>query len=126
LGNITNQLINDEDLGGSAHMQFTRVKIEVLMPEGYIALLRNKLNEAAVIRQGNYDHVISYSHVHGYWRPLEGAVPFEGEEGEISHGTECLVTFKTHCNNVPAVKEIIEDIHPYEEPVYHVIPLMDV
>ncbi|UTR13221.1 divalent cation tolerance protein CutA [Salipaludibacillus sp. LMS25] len=107
-------------------MHITYVKIEVLMPEGYIALLRNKLNEAAVIRQGNYDHVISYSFVHGYWRPLEGAEPFEGEEGEISHGTECLVTFKTHYNNVSTVKGIIEDIHPYEEPVYYVIPLMDV
>jgi len=43
----------------------------VLLPEEYIEMLRNELNDIGVLTVGNYNNVVSYSVVKGYWRPLE-------------------------------------------------------
>lgn len=96
----------------------------MLIPERYIASLRNRLNEAGILTVGNYDNVISYSEVKGYWRPLEGANPYDGEIGNVSSGTECKMEFRCQLQRVDAVKTIIKAIHPYEEPIINVIPLL--
>ncbi|MEH7239496.1 cytochrome C biogenesis protein [Bacillus sp. JJ1562] len=100
------------------------VKVEVLLPEEYIEELRNKLNDIGVLTVGNYDNVVSYSVVKGYWRPLEEANPFNGSKGEISFGTECKMEFRCLMKNIEEVKELIISIHPYEEPVINVIPIL--
>lgn len=100
------------------------VKVEVLLPEEYIEKLRNKLNNIGVLTVGNYDNVISYSIVKGYWRPLEKAKPFNGSKGEISFGTECKMEFRCLIKNMKEVKEEIKNVHPYEEPVINFIPIL--
>lgn len=105
-------------------MEFEFVKIEVLLPEEYIEKIRSKLNEIGVLTVGNYDNVISYSVVKGYWRPLEKATPFSGTKGEISFGTECKMEFRCLKKNIVEVKKLIKGNHPYEEPVINVIPLL--
>ncbi|MCL1631979.1 hypothetical protein M3N64_08460 [Sporolactobacillus sp. CPB3-1] len=57
-------------------MAFDRCKIEVFIPEDYIAPLRNRLNTLSILTVGNYDHVIPYSKVKGYWRPQKLSVQF--------------------------------------------------
>ncbi|WP_424955123.1 hypothetical protein [Jeotgalibacillus salarius] len=47
-------------------MNFDYVKLEVLLPEETIVPLRNRLNDAGILRIGAYDHVISYTHTKGY------------------------------------------------------------
>ncbi|OEH94171.1 divalent cation tolerance protein CutA [Bacillus solimangrovi] len=101
------------------------VKVEVLIPEVFIDELRTELNNIGVLKIGLYDNVMSYSEVKGYWRPLEGATPFDGEVGEISTGTECKVEFHCLYEEINNVKKVINDIHPYEVPVVYVIPLLD-
>jgi len=105
-------------------MEFTFVKIEVLLPEGYIEILRNKLNEMGILAVGKYDHVLSYSLVKGSWRPLEGAKPFNGNTGEICFGTEYTMEFRCLYEKIEEVLSIINSIHPYEEPIIHVLPLL--
>ncbi|MFT8311357.1 MAG: cytochrome C biogenesis protein [Sporolactobacillus sp.] len=105
-------------------MEFKACKIEVLIPESYIASLRNQLNEAGILKVGKYDNVISYSEVKGYWRPLEGAAPYDGEIGKLSAGTECKMEFRCQFEHVDGVKTIIKAVHPYEEPIINVIPLL--
>lgn len=105
-------------------MEFKFVKIEVLLPEEYIEKVRDQLNDIGVLRVGNYDNVISYSHVNGYWRPLEEATPFRGTKGEISFGTECKMEFRCFKKNIEEVKKAIKNVHPYEEPVINVIPML--
>lgn len=100
------------------------VKFEVLVAERYIEVIRNKLNDLGVLTVGNYDHVISYSHVRGFWRPLDKAEPVEGRKGEISHGSECKMEFRCPYEKIEDVKEVIVSIHPYEEPVMYIIPLL--
>lgn len=105
-------------------MEFEFVKVEVLLPEDYIEEIRNQLNDLGVLTVGNYDHVISCTTVKGYWRPLSAATPDEGEKGEISFGSECKMEFRCAKEKMEEVKALIENIHPYEEPVIHMIPLL--
>ncbi|HDX9579267.1 TPA: cytochrome C biogenesis protein [Bacillus pseudomycoides] len=101
-------------------MEVTFVKVEVLIPEEYIETLRNELNEIGILTVGKYDHVISYSSVKGSWRPLEEAQPFNG----TTFGTECKMEFRCLYEKIEEVLSIIKSIHPYEEPVIHVLPLL--
>ncbi|MFD1173962.1 divalent cation tolerance protein CutA [Oceanobacillus picturae] len=105
-------------------MEFEFVKVEVLLPEEYIVELRNQLNDIGILTVGDYDNVVSYSVVKGYWRPLEEANPFNGSKGEISFGTECKMEFKCSLSNIAEVKGLIKRVHPYEEPVINVLPML--
>ncbi|MFU0788504.1 cytochrome C biogenesis protein [Virgibacillus proomii] len=86
--------------------------------------MRDKLNELGVLTIGNYDHVISYSHVNGYWRPLETAQPVHGTKHKINFGVECKMEFKCLYKYITKVNEIIKEYHPYEEPVIYIYPLL--
>lgn len=101
------------------------VKIEVYIPEDYVIRLREGLNNINALRIGNYDNCISITNVTGYWRPLEGANPFDGELNKISKGKECKVEFRCDVKYVEAVLTTIRQIHPYEEPVINVIPVIN-
>ncbi|SEP79211.1 Nif3-like dinuclear metal center hexameric protein [Piscibacillus halophilus] len=106
-------------------MNFNYVKIEVLVPEEYIEKLRNNLNDQGFLKVGNYDHVISFTEVKGYWRPLENSNPYNGDIGDISFGTECKMEFKCLYENMEQAKQIIKSVHPYEEPVINILPLLN-
>lgn len=99
-------------------------KIEVLLPEEIIVELRNQLNSIGVLKVGKYDNVISFSEVKGYWRPLEGSVPYDGEVGKIASGSECKMEFKCLYKEIDKVKQVIKKVHPYEEPIINVFPLL--
>ncbi|MBM0064432.1 YqfO family protein [Alkalicoccobacillus gibsonii] len=106
-------------------MEITNVKVEVLLPEQHIFKLKNKLNDAGLLTIGNYDHVLSYSHTKGYWRPLENSTPFNGKIGEVSFGKECKIEFRCTYSNMKKVEQIIKEIHPYDEPIINFIPLLN-
>ena len=106
-------------------MEFQFVKVEVLLPEEYIENLRNELNNLGVLTVGNYDHVVSYTFAKGYWRPLKESTPFNGTKGKISFGTECKMEFRCLYRDIQEVKNVIKSIHPYEEPIINVIPLLN-
>ncbi|WP_107840442.1 cytochrome C biogenesis protein [Metasolibacillus meyeri] len=101
------------------------VKIEVLLPEEYIEPIRNELNQLGVLTVGHYDHVVSYTVTKGYWRPLETATPYNGGKGEISFGMECKMEFRCNQMKIKKVLETVKSIHPYEEPIINIIPLLN-
>jgi hypothetical protein len=63
--------------------------------------------------------------VRGYWRPLEGAKPFAGRPGEISSADEVKVEFVCRAERAGEAVRLIRGLHPYEEPLIMVIPLMN-
>ncbi|TGB03526.1 cytochrome C biogenesis protein [Halobacillus salinus] len=105
-------------------MNLSHVKFEVLVPEEYIVPLRNLLNENHVLTVGEYDHVVSYTETKGYWRPLESSDPYAGKKNEVAYGSECKLEFQSPFERIEEVKGLIKRIHPYEEPVIHVVPLL--
>lgn len=104
---------------------FKEAKIEVYIPEEYVVRLREELNKANACKIGNYDNTISFSKVKGYWRPLEGSNPFNGEIGSICEGEECKVEFRCKKEYIRNAIKVIKEIHPYEEPVYNIIPVIN-
>ena len=99
-------------------------KLEIFIPESHLALLQETLINLDAGHIGNYDACMSYSHVIGTWRPLEGTHPFSGEIGKISHEQEIKVEVTCRVDDVDRIIEAVKNIHPYEEPVIYAIPLI--
>jgi hypothetical protein len=106
-------------------MDFKEVKIEGYIPEEYINKLREELNAVGACKIGYYDNCMSIMRTWGYWRPLKGSSPFEGKVGEISSGEECKVEVRCKNEYVKDAIKAIKKVHPYEEPVYNIIPLIN-
>ncbi len=101
------------------------VKIEFLVPGEFSEKIRLALGEAGFGRIGRYDHCAAETRVRGYWRPLEGAKPFAGRPGEISSADEVKVEFVCRAESAGEAVRLIRSLHPYEEPLIMVIPLMN-
>ncbi len=106
-------------------MEFQRVKIEILIPAEHVDALREALARAGAGEIGAYDHCTTYWNVHGTWRPQPGAQPFQGTVGQLEHGDEVKVEVIAPVERVKAVLAAIRGVHPYEEPVMHVLPLIN-
>ncbi|MFD3157899.1 cytochrome C biogenesis protein [Haloimpatiens sp. FM7330] len=106
-------------------MEFDIFKIETFIPEEYLKELRKSLNDiGALTIGGNYDNCMSVSKVIGSWRPLAGSNPFEGTVDEISEEEECKVEFCCKREIVKKAVNTIKRVHPYEEPVINIIPII--
>ena len=106
-------------------MNFTEVKIEIYVPIEFVEVLRNGLNEIGACKIGDYDKCASITEVLGYWRSLDGANPYNGTIGEISEGKECKMEVRCKIEYVKNAIKVIKKVHPYEEPVYNIVPLLN-
>jgi hypothetical protein len=61
--------------------------------------------------------------VQGYFRPLPGANPFQGEIGKIQETREAKIEVNCRHELVSEAINVIRRAHPYEEPLVNVIPL---
>ncbi len=102
---------------------FKAVKLEIFIPEEYVDALREALAGAGAGVIGNYDHCATLIHVRGYWRPLPGAAPYNGEMGRVSSAAEAKLEVRCPRERVNAALAAIRQVHPYEEPVINIIPL---
>ncbi|MBQ6111566.1 MAG: divalent cation tolerance protein CutA [Synergistaceae bacterium] len=99
-------------------------KLEIFIPESHLKLLRETLIHCDAGHIGNYDACMSYSHVIGTWRPLNGTKPYIGTEGTISEENEIKAEVTCKVSDVDSIIAAVKKIHPYEEPVINAIPLM--
>ncbi|WP_300366000.1 cytochrome C biogenesis protein [Brachyspira sp.] len=106
-------------------MNIKKVKIEIYIPAEYTQKLREALNNIGALGVGNYDNVMSVTTITGYWRPLKGANPFDGKVNEISKATEDKVEFATDTKNIENIIKVMKEVHPYEEPIINIIPLLN-
>ena len=102
---------------------FTDVKLEVFIPQEYALKIRDELSKVGVGRIGSYDHCVAVYPVKGYYRPLPGADPFEGEIGKITEVAEYKVEVNCKRELVNEAMKVIRSVHPYDEPLVNVIPL---
>lgn len=107
------------------NIEVKEVKMEIYIPEELIETLRDALADIGLCRVGNYSHVISYQHTKGYWKPLEDSHPYHGTKGEICSGSEAKMKIRCPLERVTEAMRIIREIHPYEEPLINIIPLID-
>ncbi len=101
-------------------------KLVFFVPESHAEEGKAAVFAAGAGRQGDYDSCCWQSSGQGQFRPLAGAQPFVGESGRLEQLAELRV--ETLCS--PAqMGEIIAALrrsHPYEEPAFDVIALVDV
>lgn len=107
-------------------MNFEIFKIETFIPEEYVELLREALNQVnALSIGGNYDNCMAISKVKGSWRALDGSKPFKGNIGEICESEECKVEFCCIKSILKTAINTIRKVHPYEVPVINIIPILN-
>jgi hypothetical protein len=103
--------------------EFAYCKLEIFLPEDSLDAVRQALQKVDAGHIGRYDCCLSYSPVIGCWRPLEGAEPYLGSVGEVSAERELKVEVVCPTQRVDQTVEAVKQVHPYQEPVIHVIPL---
>jgi hypothetical protein len=103
--------------------KFTHVKLEIFVPQEYSLKLRDELAKIGVGRVGNYDHCVAITPVQGYYRPLPGAEPFDGEIGKITETAERKLEVNCERGLVEQAIKVIRSVHPYEEPLVNIVPL---
>lgn len=102
---------------------FSRLKLEIFIPESALSALRTALQSVDAGHIGNYDCCMSYSPVIGTWRSLAGAKPYVGSAGQISNEIELKVEVVIDIQRYDETIKAIRRVHPYEEPVINAIPL---
>lgn len=103
-----------------------KAKIEVFLPHEFVESVLDALHAVGAGHVGEYDHCASITAVSGYWRPLESSHPYNGTKGQLMFGTESKLEVLCPVNLVSRAVEAIRKVHPYEEPIINVIPLLDV
>lgn len=106
-------------------MKFSTVKIEVYLPAQTLPLLQRELDRRGLCRVGAYSHVMAVVNNTGYFKPLDGSCPYVGEPGALCAEPELKAEFPCPADRVEEAVEAIRAVHPYEEPVWYVIPVLN-
>ena len=107
-------------------MEFSYCKLEIFLPEDHLPSLRQALQKVDAGHIGQYDSCLSYTPVTSCWRPLAGTHPYLGRVGELCTQPEIKVEVTCLTHNLEPTLTAIKAVHPYEEPVINVIPLLAV
>lgn len=100
-------------------------KLEIFIPKTHLSQLQSTLQKVDAGHIGNYDSCLSYSEVTGAWRPLDNAHPYSGKLNEISEEKELKIEVRVEIKNLDKTIKAIKEVHPYEEPVINIIPLLN-
>jgi hypothetical protein len=103
--------------------KFTDVKLEIFVPQEHALQLRDELGKIGVGVIGNYDHCVALTPVRGFFRPLPGANPSEGQVGKVNEVAEYKLEVNCRRELVKEAIKVIQSVHPYKKPLINVIPL---
>ncbi len=113
-------------------------QISVFVPEGGVEKTRNEegkipqsfvdrvlkaMHEAGAGVIGDYQHCASKYEVQGQFIPSKGSSPFIGKQGNLEVLSEVKIEMLCEEMYLSAVLRAMINAHPYETPVYSVIPL---
>ncbi len=96
--------------------------IEVSVPPEALDGLMDAIDEVLEPLYPGYSRCFSYFPSKGTWRTEPGSHPYNGKEGEITTADEYRLRFVCREKDLKAVLEVIDRVHPYEEPAVDVIP----
>lgn len=102
-----------------------RDKIVVHVPVEHAEAVRTALTEAGAGAIGDYDSCTSTTATEGRFRPLEGASPVVGSVGDLEVVTEARVEAVLPRARRTAVVRALLAAHPYEEPAFDLVELVD-
>ena len=91
---------------------FQCLKLEIFIPKSHFSQLQEVLQRVDAGHIGNYDSCLS------------GTDPYIGSVGELSLEPELKVEVTIRAENLEKTLSAIREVHPYEEPVINVLPLL--
>lgn len=98
----------------------------VYVPTDWVDQVLDALFKAGAGQVGNYDRSAFRSEGQGTFRPLAGADPFIGAQGEVEQVSETRVELTCMRRATGAVIQALLSAHPYEQPAYLVTELKQV
>ena len=101
------------------------VKVWLTCPKTHADKVRRAIGDAGLGRIGNYSHCSFVTEGTGYFKALEGANPSIGEVGKITEIEEVVIEFVCQQDQLPLLKEILKEHHPYEEVAADIFPLIN-
>jgi hypothetical protein len=106
-------------------MQPKFYQLVVHTPIDSAVAVRKALGKAGAGSVGNYDNCSFSVEGTGRFRPNEKANPTIGEAEEESDVPEERVEVIVPAEIIKEVIEAVLEVHPYEEPSIHIIPMVD-
>lgn len=100
------------------------VKLVVFVPEENADEVRRALGEAGAGRIGEYDFCSFSLKGTGRFRPSANANPHIGKAGELEEVNEERIEVACEKAHVHTVIEMIKRVHPYEEVVVDIYPML--
>lgn len=102
------------------------VKIVVTVPEADADKVREAIGDVDGGKMGNYSHCSFSVKGVGRFRPEYGAHPAIGRVGQAEEVIEERIEVTCERVKLKSTVAAIREVHPYEEPVIDIYPLIDV
>lgn len=101
------------------------LKLTFYVPETHVEAVKDAVFLAGGGRIGDYDSCCWQCPGQGQFRPLAGADPFIGKTGLVERVTEYRVELVCHEELMADVIRALKATHPYEEPAYDVMRMLE-
>lgn len=101
-------------------------KITFYVPVTHVETVKEALFAAGAGRIGEYDRCSWQVLGMGQFRPLDGAKPFLGQVGAVEPVAEYRVELVCADDCLCAAVAALRNAHPYEEPAYDVMHLVEI
>jgi hypothetical protein len=101
------------------------VKLTWFVPLDHLHATRDTVLDAGAGRIGDYTRCSFWTVGTGSFLGGEGTRPAVGEPGREERVTEARVETVVRIERLPRVLAALRLAHPYEEPAYDVVPLLD-
>jgi len=101
-------------------------KLCVYIPESDVESVKNALFEAGAGTIGNYERCCWQVAGEGQFRALDGSNPAIGDIGAVTSVREYRVEMVCSDENIQSVIQRLRQAHPYEEPAFDVLKVIDV
>jgi hypothetical protein len=100
-------------------------KICFFVPEDHAEAVKSAMFAAGAGKIGDYDSCCWQTAGQGQFRPLAGSQPFIGQQGEVERVIEYKVEMVCTAELMGAALKALHDSHPYEEPAFDIIEMVD-
>lgn len=102
------------------------LKLIYYVPESHLNSTKLAIFEAGAGGIGNYEQCAWQVLGMGQFKPIKGADPFIGTLEELEHVPEWRVETIVPEEQASAVARALKHSHPYEEPAFEFIQLVDI
>lgn len=99
-------------------------KVYVYIPKDDVETFKQQLDQAGLARTGNYHYCFFEAEGQSQFKPVDDANPTIGQLNEIEYVNEVKLEFMIDKGERTKVQQLILQHHPYEEPVFDFIPVV--